>query len=489
MKTLIESVSQRAAGAAFIVFALCLFMSGCVKQQYQPEPINTDRIVDEINSWTLTNPDLIEFLKINGVSAEALNNRVFSIRDLYLIGLFYNPEMQLAYKTWEKAKIVANYSDYRINPEFSIPFEYHSDTSNGQSPWTIGAVLSFIYERKGKREARQTSAQVQLLNAALKMEKLAIDNYVQFQKQYQLYAVSMSKLIELKNEIDVLKELQEQLQKKYELGAVSQFELSTINLKLQQRLFDLSLLENRLDEHKDNLLALTNLSHTEYANIKIKYIRPLGFYRKHYQSSVFFNEDISTLQRRMLDNHPEMALKLNNYAQSEAELRLEIEKQYPDIVLSPGFIFDQSDNIWTLGASWLLPLFENSRQNLRIIKALEDRKIKQQQVVALQKRLLNDLYKRHRSVLRRAKSLKVSDEIINAIEKRAEIIRKQIELGGADRIMFLRNRMEFYKAEQTRLEIYHDAINAMLDMEQLLQQSYLDIDISQIVASWINKQQ
>lgn len=66
-----------------------------------------------------------------------------------------------------------------------------------------------------------------------------------------------------------------------------------------------------------------------------------------------------------------MAIQLNIYVQAESELRLDIEKQYPDLVLSPGFLFDQSDYIWPLAALWVLPLFKNTEQNLNILKALE----------------------------------------------------------------------------------------------------------------------
>ena len=91
----------------------------------------------------------------------------------------------------------------------------------------------------------------------------------------------------------------------------------------------------------------------------------------------------------------------------------------------------------------------------------------------------------HQSLIRNKQTIKVSDEIISSIDQRATIIQKQIDLGGADRVALLRNRMEFHKAKQTQTEIYHKAINAMLNIEHLLQSPHIDIDIKQIVASWI----
>jgi outer membrane protein, heavy metal efflux system len=483
MTHLLEPQRLRIITCRLIIPLVCISIQGCVKHTYKAEPLNITSVLNEFNSWSVDNPDLIKFLELNGVTVESLNSSMFSIKRLYLTGLFYSPEMQTAYKQWKQAKIVTENTGYRINPELSIQSEYDTDSSEPQS--LIGPVLNFIYERRGKREARHAGAEVQLLNARLVMEKLAIDSYVAFQRQYQAYVVTLTRIAEIKYEIDVIKELLDLLQNKYELGAVSQFEISTIKLELQQRLFDLSLQENILDEQKNRLLTMTYLAQSEYEKIDIEHIHPLTFTKKLYQNSDLLKTEVSMLKYRMLQNNPGMALQLNTYAQSEATLRLEIEKQYPDIVLSPGFLFEQTGSIWTLSASWILPLFDNSKQNLQVLKALEERKVKQQEIIALQKKLLNSLYQMHRSILRQEKTIKISDEIIAAIEKRGSTIQKQIELGGIDRIVFLRNRMEFYKAKQTQTDIYHNAINAMLEIERLLQSSHLDIDINKVVASWL----
>ncbi len=485
MNHIFLSKRLRVIACSLIISLLCILMQGCVKHTYKSEPINTDSVLNEINSWSIDNPGLNKFLESIGLSREILNTNVFSIKRLYLTGLYFDPDMQVAYKKWKKAHIATDRSNYKINPEFSIPFEHHSDTSDGQSEWTIGAVLSFIYERRDKREARYAKAEINLLNARLEMTRVAHERYGSIEEKYHAYVVTQAKIAETENEIKVLKELSEQLQKKYELGAVSQFELSTINLEMQQRLFQLSLQESSLQENKDNLLAMTNLAYSEFDEIEIEHIHPIVFTKEVYQNTEFLEADTASLQKKMLDNNFEMTLELNSYAQSESDLRLEIEKQYPDLVLSPGFIFDQSDNIWALGTSWILPLFDNSKQNLEILKSLEDRKIKQQEIVALQKMLLNSLYQKHKSILRHKRTIKVSDEIIESIEQRAEELKKQIEMGGIDRVVMLRNRMEFYKAKQVQTGIYSEAINAMLEFEHLFQSSHSDIDVNKIVASWL----
>jgi len=469
----------------FIIFIICLGLQGCVKHIYEAEPVNYTDVFSEINSWTIENAKLNQFLNENGLGTELLSSNQFSIKRLYLTSLFYDPEMRVAYKKWKQAKIVLGNSNYRINPKISLPLEHHSDNTDTSNLWSIGAVLSFIYERKGKREARQAKAEVNLLNATLKIKQLALHQYGIFEERYHAYVIKQAKIVEIRNEINVLKELLALLQKQHELGGVSQFELDSTSLALQQGLFQLSLEENKLQELMDQLLAMTHLTYAELDDIEIISKSPILFANSEYQDSEYFSISFFDLQRLMLESHIDMAIKLNRYALSEADLRLKIEQQYPDIVLSPGYIFEQSDNIWALGTSWVLPLFEKTKQNLNILTALEERRIKQQEITVLQKTLLNSLYQRYRSISRHKESIKVSDEIIESIEQRSNEIKIQIKAGGIGSAALLRNRKEFYKAKQEQLTIYSEAITALLEMEHLLQNSHSDINANNIVTAWL----
>ncbi len=478
-------VFPRVTALVFISLFLIFTLQSCALQQYQAEPLKLENISDEINSWGLDNPGLISFLKSNGILQPELDSSDFSLKRLYLIGLYYNPAMQTAYREMRKAQMVAQNSNYKINPELGVPLEHHSDTSNGQSTWTIGSVLSFIYERRGKREARQAEARIRVINTKLALQRLVIDTYYTLERDYFYYIISSLKIAETENEIAVLRELLEKLQEKYKLGAVSQFEISTFMLDLQKRLFELNLLENLMQERKDRILAGTYLPYNEYENINIHYIDPLSYIEELYRNSDLPASNPAALQTTMLAHHVELALSLNAYAQAEAKLKLEIEKQYPDIVLSPGFIFDQSDNIWTLGASWVLPLFKNSRQNLQIRKALEDRKIRQHEIVDKQKNLLNFLYQKYNAIVRENKTLAVSDSIITSIEKRGRLVQEQLAQGGTDSIALLRNRLEYYRAKQRQTSVYQDAVNAMSELEQLLQRDHHQLKLRQVADIWI----
>ena len=121
-----------------ILSVLCISLHGCMKYTYIAKPVDTGKVTNVIKSWTIDDPGLNQFLRSNGID---LQKQVFSLKRLYLTSLYYDPEMLVAYKKWKKAQIVAEQTDYYINPELSIPCEHHSETSGDISEWTIGAVL------------------------------------------------------------------------------------------------------------------------------------------------------------------------------------------------------------------------------------------------------------------------------------------------------------------------------------------------------------
>jgi len=466
---------------------LLILLQGCAIHHYQAEPVNIIETAQLIETWTIDNPELNRFLIAGGQPAESLQSHDFSLERLYLTGLYYHPKMHAALNRLQKAEVTAGYSGYRINPELSIPFEYHSDTSDDEpSPWTIGAVLGFVYERAGKREARQALAEVERLNARLAIDELAVDLYRQFREAYQEFLLSDASVNETQHELEVLEDLLKQLQNKFELGSVSQFEISSVKLEIQQLKFEHRLQINRREQFRDELLTMTQLPPHEFERIEISYLDPLDVARGLYANSNPDDVDMPAMQTSLLNRHLGLARRLNDYAVSEAQLKLEIEKQYPDIVLSPGFIFDQSDNIWTLGASWILPLFTNTERDLRIREAMEERRIRQQEIIVLQKQLLSRLYRVVNAVQRHARSIEVSDNIIDAVEQRAADLQQQIELGGIDRVEILRNRLEYFRARQTQLKIYNEAALAVLQLQQLLHDRHQSLDPVVAATHWIH---
>ncbi len=67
------------------------------------------------------------------------------------------------------------------------------------------------------------------------------------------------------------------------------------------------------------------------------------------------------VRRRALTHRADLLAALADYAAADADLRLQIAKQYPDVHLNPGYQLDQADNKWALGLSVELPILNQNR--------------------------------------------------------------------------------------------------------------------------------
>ena len=70
---------------------------------------------------------------------------------------------------------------------------------------------------------------------------------------------------------------------------------------------------------------------------------------------------------RAVGRRQEVTLALGEYAAAESRLRLEVARQYPDLELGPGFIWDQGVHRWTLALA--LPGLLGSRNRGAIRQA------------------------------------------------------------------------------------------------------------------------
>ena len=177
----------------------------------------------------------------------------------------------------------------------------------------------------------------------------------------------------------------------------------------------------------------------------------------------------------LLQNNYDIRVKLAEYNAFEARLKQEIIKQYPDLNLSPGFIFDQGDNIWALGAAWVLPLFHNNEGQIE--RALAERKLKQAEFLQLQTRLLNQLERKRQNFIDKYAAYQNSLQMVSSLQTRADQIEKQFELGYSDRLSVYLARLEIEKANQAIFEVELDVMRAAAELEAVTQQSF-DPDIN-----------
>jgi cobalt-zinc-cadmium efflux system outer membrane protein len=173
------------------------------------------------------------------------------------------------------------------------------------------------------------------------------------------------------------------------------------------------------------------------------------------------------LQRQGLVNRADVRRALAEYAAAEAQLRLEIARQYPDLQIGPGYKFDQGDNKFSIGLSLTLPIL--NRNEGPIAEAEGRRRELSARFLAIQSAAIGDIERaldRYAAVLAEAREAEAALAAQGAREGAAA---RALELGESDRLTLVGARLGRALAARARLEALrraHAAAGALEDAVQ-----------------------
>ena len=172
---------------------------------------------------------------------------------------------------------------------------------------------------------------------------------------------------------------------------------------------------------------------------------------------------VGDARERALANRLDLRAALAEYADAEAELRLEIARQYPDFRLAPGYSYDQGDHKIALGFALELPLFDRNQGPIaaaearRSVSAAHFRTLEESALGALESsRVAYAEARAGREILRQAEALSESEwrsvqrtraegAVDRSVEIEAELAwveRARASAGAEAELAFARLRLE-----------------------------------------------
>lgn len=462
--------------SCLIPFITLLFFAlvSCKKQEYIPKPIDLETNYQYIIDNDLTDEAFQKFIEYIIPKSQNLTK---DLDFLTVSMLYFNPEIQTLIKDIpikEAQKIVAL---TRANPTVQIPLEYHSEIFDGFSPWTIGLVKNFFYERQGKRDAKTLIAEANIEQSKLQVENKAWELYLNLYRAYWEFYLNQYQLNNIKREIELKTEVVDLLLRRQEFGEANNFEISTARLSLQRELLEQSQYVRNMHEAYHNILTLIGIDKKALELTELYFDLEPEFYTS-------FNLSENDLKEAAIHQRTDFLLALQTYLRNEAELKFQIEKQYPDINLSPGFVYDQGDQILSLGLSWILPLLHNNEPSIE--KAIKVREKQQQQILALQTKMLNQIQYRLNDFNLRIIARKIALDLLAQFHQRHEIIQTQYELGAIDRLDFLRAELERINLEQSLIKLTVEEVIAVGELQAVVQYPvFKQVNIKEIAAKLI----
>ena len=436
----------------------------CANQAYHPKAIEVEKTADQFAARNLNSPELQRYMQSQGYPAEALPISTWGLRELTLAAFFYHPQLAVARAQWQAAQAQEIAAGQKPNPSISGNVEHHSKTDGNVSPWTLGINLDIPVETGDKRQIRIDQATSLSMAARIDIGQQAWQVRSRLQTSLIGYRTALHQTTLLQREVDLQAVIVQMLQKRLEAGIVSDIDLATARLQLQKLQNTLAAEMARNAELHAELAVSVGIPVQALDAIKIDDRLP----------TIYPIEKLppADVQRAALLNRLDIRSALARYDAAESRLKLEIAKQHPDIVLSPGYIFDQGDNLWSLGVSLLLGLSNRNEGPIAEAEAL--REVEARQFEVLQARVIGEQEQALSQYVSRLAELAKAESMVKAQQRQIAKSERLFKAGYIDRLEWTTTQLEGLVAEQGKLAATIRLYMALAALEDALQRPLND---------------
>ncbi|HET9038764.1 MAG TPA: TolC family protein [Gemmatimonadales bacterium] len=350
---------------------------GCVR--YVPQPVEPAAHAAEYRARRLSEPQLVAW--VSRWSERPAAGR-WTDRQLALAALGLRAELARARAEWRAALAAERSAGARPAPGAAAGVERAVSGSEGASPWVVslGALLSV--ELGGKRGARLQRARARTALAEAELRRTAWRIASETRAAALALAEAEAERAESEREARALAEVESLERARYQEAALTAAELARTASEVQEAKFRVSVAEGAAIDARAALAGLTALPLASLDSLEIEPEAGSGCV-----AIVALGDD--SLAALALTRRPEIGRALAEYAVAEADLRAAVARQYPDLDIGPGFIWDQGVHRWTLALA--LPNLLGFRNRAAVDEALAGRAAAAARVAEAQDELLGDV--------------------------------------------------------------------------------------------------
>ncbi len=422
-------------------------LAGCAT--YHPKPISPEKTAHAFEARSLSDSNLVAFLKTNGFSGS------WDLPSLTLVAFYCQPALAEARAQWAMAAAGKITAGERPNP--NLGFTPTRDVTTAP-PWIFGVTWDIPIETMGKRGQR--IAQAKNLTEAAKWDFVSAAWQVRSRVRAALLALYAAR------ENDSLSAEQEAAQSQvvrllagqFSAGSISSFAVTQARVALENTQLARQDALGQLDQARVQLAAALGLPLRALDSVDISF--------EDFQN---FPADLTapkTLREAVL-NRADIRSALASYAASQSALQLEIAKQYPDIHLGPGYELDQTDNKWSLGLSLDLPILNHNQGGVAEAKA--NRAAAAAHFLTVQTNAIAEIglaMAGYRAALRKSATAK---NLLDDLQQQLQSVRAQAQAGEIDALTLANAEVEFILGKQNHMNAILQAQQAFGQLEDAVQ--------------------
>jgi cobalt-zinc-cadmium efflux system outer membrane protein len=349
----------------------------------------------------------------------------------------------------------------RPNPSISATPEYTVNPASGMTPWIATIQLDMPIETAGKRRHRITRAEQ--LSEALFLELASSAWKVRSEVRSSLIDwTSAQRAVELlQHQQEFQSNVVAALEKRLAAGAVANTDVTLARLALSKTLVSAGEAKARSAEARVRLAQALGLPLSALEGVGVRFDLAATLAGAERFTS-------AEMRKEALHGRADVLAGLAEYAASEAALRLEIARQYPDVHLSPGYQYDQGENKWALGLSVELPVLNQNQGP--IAEANAHRAEAAARFTALQARIIGELDAAVSAFSAAREQLANTATFIANQAAQYRAVEQQVRAGEADPLDATYAELERLAGESAKLDALTRLQRAVGQLEDAVQQ-------------------
>ena len=420
--------------------SLTLLCAGCAR--FDSRPLSPADTAAKLDARRLDDAGLKKFLETNlDHELDIWPLKSWDLKTLTLVAFFYHPSLEVARAQWAVAQAGVKTAGGRPNPTLILTPGYDFSAANGLSPWIPFFSADVPVETAGKRGRRIARAQHVSEAARWNIATAAWQTRSNVRASLLDFRLAGQRVSLLENQLAVQERIVKLLEQRLEVGAISRLELTAARIALNKSRLDLG------DAKSKSAAARAHLAESLGVSVSALDGADLSFDFAARSTEALTSDEA---RRVSLRGRSDILSALSDYAAAEAELRLQIAKQYPDVHLNPGYQFDQGDNKWTLGITFELPVLNQNQGP--IAEARARRQEAAARFTELQAKVIGEIDRTVAAYRAANEQLTAADSLLDAERQQQQSVEAQLRAGAADPLDLLNVQFELGAAALAQLD-------------------------------------
>jgi cobalt-zinc-cadmium efflux system outer membrane protein len=435
---------------------ILLALVSCVA--YHPVPIDPARSEASFTARTLQDPDLATWARQGIGDGKPFPPETWDLARLSLAAFWFHPDLDVARAEARTARAGVITASARPNPTFAFRPEYVTNPAAGDSSWVADLGLDLPVETAGRRELRTERARKLALAAE-------VSTYETAWRVRSGVRAALLDLLLARRELDVLREEAgsrresvDLLRRRLAAGESARPDVARAEIELSRIDVEARAAETRVATSRPALAAAIGVPAAALEHASLEWP---GLDEPPAELPLAAAREPGLLDRF------DVRRALLEYDAAEADLRLEVARQIPDLALGPGYVYDQS--LRKLAFSFSLPLPLLDRNQGPIAEAEARRSGAQARFLALQARAIGEIeggLARYRGALA---ELAEARALSGRQRETEQALERAFAAGAVDRLDVVIARAEVAALARGEILAVRRAQAALGDLEDSLQ--------------------